>query len=104
LEDQKRNFLVVGLVERKGGKPKQTVSVKCTKIIGFWLRNSSAPAGADRKLSAAQLQNIRRPKAAISGFASTAWIPGYSLLRCEQRFREQQFRFVKDAYRRCFSD
>jgi hypothetical protein len=68
LEDQKRNFLVVDLVERKGGKPKQTVSVKCTKIVGFWQRNLSAPEEAGRKRPTAQLQNTRRSKTAMLAY------------------------------------
>jgi hypothetical protein len=47
--------LVIDAAGRKAGKRKQTVSVECMKIVGFWLHNLSALAGAERKPPPAQL-------------------------------------------------
>jgi hypothetical protein len=99
LEDRQYNFLVIDLVERKGDKRKQTVPVKCTKIIGFWLRNSSALVGAERKLTAAQSQKLPRSKIATSyGWTASIWT---RFLAMEGWFGEL-LRLVKTAYAKFF--
>src|SRR6266480_4547219 len=82
-EDRQRTFLAIDHAGGKAGKQKRTAPIKCMNTAGSQLRNLSAQGGAGRKLPAAQSQNTRLPKTAISVFASTGRIRRYSLVGWE---------------------